>query len=85
MQGEVNIETLVVKIRKLYLRINNDYRSIFILASTLMNVNNKIKYTGWMTKLWPSGTMKHSYAQLVIVLNRLHRKVSANVVAFINF
>lgn len=67
-----------------YLLIHNDDGSIFIFITSLMDVDNEIKYRRWMAELRPVGTVKHPNAQFVVVLNRLYGKIAANVVAFIN-
>lgn len=49
-----------------------------------MYVHYKIEHADWMRELRPTRTVQHSYVQLVIVLNGLHHKASADVVDFID-
>lgn len=62
---------------------NNWPISVFVAA--LMHIDYEIINARRMAQFRPTGTVQHANVKLIVVLYRLHHKVTAHVITFIHF
>lgn len=49
-----------------------------------MHVDYEIVNAGWVPQFGPAGTVQHANVKLVVVLYRLHHKVTAHIITFVH-